>query len=62
MTPQIEKAHPSGVKSNEYLSDRPPIVFLKMEKPKISSIKRKNILKQISKCFFLLLPELINYS
>ena len=32
--PQIEKAHPSGVKSNEYLFDKLPIVLLKMEKPK----------------------------
>ena len=34
MTPQIEKAHPSGVKSNAYLFDRLPTVLLKMEKPK----------------------------
>ena len=52
--PQIEKAHPSGVKSNEYLFDKLPIVLLKMEKPKKNFLK-----KQIRKyaLLFLSLPE-----
>ena len=41
--PQIEKAHPSGVKSNEYLFDKLPIVLLKMEKSK------KKIFKETDK-------------